>query len=108
MRESTSQRPLPNTVKQLQALLSAQYVLVDTLQEKCDQLTASRSTDKEEIARLTLLIYKFKRMLCGRKSEKLTHHIEQLELALEALQSTQPALSPTSQPTLGVVSSVPK
>jgi len=108
MRESTSQRPLPNTVKQLQAVLSAQYVLVDTLQEKCDQLTASRSTDKEEIARLTLLIDKFKRMLFGRKSEKLTHHIEQLELALEALQSTQPAPSPASQPTLGVVSSAPK
>src|SRR5664279_1848642 len=42
-----------------------------------------------EIENLKLLILKLRRMQFGRKSEKLDHQIEQLELQLEDLESTQ-------------------
>jgi hypothetical protein len=45
--------------------------------------------DQEEIKRLTLLIDKFKRLLFGRKSEKLSQQIDQLELELEELHIKQ-------------------
>jgi DNA repair exonuclease SbcCD ATPase subunit len=43
---------------------------------------------ENEIAHLKLLIAKLQRMQFGRKSEKLTQQIEQLELRLEELQAT--------------------
>ena len=42
-----------------------------------------------EIENLKLLILKLRRMQFGRKSEKLGHQIEQLELRLEDLESGQ-------------------
>ena len=54
---------------------------------------------ENEIAHLKLLIAKLQRMQFGRKSEKLTQQIEQLELRLEELQSkpTENASPPQEQ-----------
>ncbi len=60
---------------ELKALILAQH---ETL--------VSRET---EIENLKLLILKLRRMQFGRKSEKLDHHIEQLELRLEDLEAAQ-------------------
>ena len=59
----------------LKALILAQH---ETL--------VSRET---EIENLKLLILKLRRMQFGRKSEKLDHHIQQLELQLEELEAAQ-------------------
>src|SRR5579872_329436 len=63
--------------------------LKDLLRATHQQLLARQS----EIEHLRLLITQLKRMQFGRKSEKLQHQIEQLQLRLEGLQSqpTHPA-----------------
>jgi transposase len=90
---------LPNNVDELQALLLAQMASTHTLQTTCDAFRQERDTLRRErdliqqsaesrdaeIARLKLLIEKLQRMLFGRKSEKLAHQIDQLELELEEL-----------------------
>ncbi len=90
---------LPNNVDELKALLLAQMASTQALQTTCDTFRQERdtlrrerdliqqSTDSRdaEIIRLKLLIEKLQRMLFGRKSEKLTHQIDQLELELEEL-----------------------
>jgi transposase len=45
----------------------------------------------EEIEHLKLVIEKYRRMIFGRKSEKLTRELEQLELRLEELETAQAA-----------------
>ncbi|MBM3366561.1 MAG: IS66 family transposase [Betaproteobacteria bacterium] len=77
--------PLPNNVEELQALLLAQISIAETLQRECDGIKLINESHDAEIARLNLLIDKLKRMLFGRKSEKLAHQIDQLELELEEL-----------------------
>jgi transposase len=63
--------------------------------EKHEQLLSREN----EIAHLKLLIAKLQRMQFGRKSEKLTQQIEQLELRLEELQATPAENAPQeSQP----------
>lgn len=76
----------------LAAQLAEQAVLIARLQKEHealrterDALRAGKRTDREEIERLTLLIEKLRRMLFGRRSERLTQQIEQLELELEEL-----------------------
>ncbi|HEY6350506.1 MAG TPA: IS66 family transposase [Candidatus Angelobacter sp.] len=66
--------------------------LKDLLRATHQQLLARQS----EIEHLRLLITQLKRMQFGRKSEKLQHQIEQLQLRLEGLQSqpTRPPHSP--------------
>jgi hypothetical protein len=71
----------------LAAQLAEQAVLIARLQKEHealrterDALRAGKRTDREEIERLTLLIEKLRRMLFGRRSERLTQQIEQLEL----------------------------
>ena len=94
-----SHTPLPNNVDELQALLLAQMASTQALQTTCDAFRQERDTLRRErdliqqsaesrdaeIARLNLLIDKLQRMLFGRKSEKLAHQINQLELELEEL-----------------------
>ena len=88
MHESTSQH---DQIQKLNALLSAQQTQINLLNSTCLQLQTARSIDKDEIARLSLLIDKLRRMIFGQKSEKLAHHIDQLELALGELQQIRPA-----------------
>jgi len=45
----------------------------------------------EQIEHLKLVIEKYRRMIFGRKSEKLTGQLEQLELQLEELETAQGA-----------------
>jgi transposase len=47
--------------------------------------------NSQEIEHLKLVIEKYRRMIFGRKSEKLTRELEQLELRLEELEATQAA-----------------
>src|ERR1700687_4292884 len=74
-RMSTTTLPDLNLVpaEALKALIRAQH----------EQLLSRES----EIEHLKLLLAKLQRMQFGRKSEKLTQQIEQLELRLEELQS---------------------
>jgi transposase len=49
------------------------------------------TSNTHEIEHLKLVIEKFRRMIFGRKSEKLTRELEQLELRLEELETAQAA-----------------
>lgn len=71
---------LPNDIDALKALLWAREVEVAGLK-------AQLNTRAAEIEHLKLHIAKLRRMQFGRKSEKLDHQIEQLELQLEDLQA---------------------
>lgn len=62
------------------------------VQERDDQvagLEAQLNTRAAEIEHLKLWIAKLRRMQFGRKSEKLDHQIEQMELQLEDLQADE-------------------
>jgi transposase len=71
----------PETLK---ALLIAKH------NESIEQHKQLRSTS-QQIEHLKLVIEKYRRMIFGRKSEKLTRELEQLELRLEELETTQEA-----------------
>jgi len=76
--------PLPDLdaldMEALKALVIAQH----------SQLLEHRS-NAQEIERLKLIIEKYRRMIFGRKSEKLTAQLEQLEFRLEELEIAQAA-----------------
>jgi len=77
---------LPESIDELKTLLlaqSAQLAQIHAVISERDWPKQSHRHDQEEIKRLTLLIDKFKRLLFGRKSEKLAQQIDQLELELE-------------------------
>jgi len=94
---------LPDNIEELKALLSAQFAMVQALEDErnsikteCnsikterDLLKASKRDDSDEINRLKLLISKLQRMLFGQKSEKLERQIDQLELELQDLYINQ-------------------
>ena len=94
---------LPDNVEDLKALLSAQFAMVQALEDERtnvqiefnsikterDLLKASKRDDSDEINRLKLLISKLQRMLFGQKSEKLERQIDQLELELQDLYINQ-------------------
>src|SRR5205814_3655884 len=68
----------------LKALLIAKH------NESIEQHRQLRS-NSEEIEHLKLIIEKYRRMIFGRKSEKLARELEQLELRLEELETAQAA-----------------
>ena len=68
----------------LKALVIAQHS--ESL-EQHKELTSST----HEIEHLKLVIEKYRRMIFGRKSEKLTGELEQLEFRLEELETAQAA-----------------
>ena len=68
----------------LKALLIAKH---NESVEQHKQLTSN----SEEIEHLKLVIEKYRRMIFGRKSEKLTRELEQLELRLEELETNEAA-----------------
>ncbi len=74
----------------LKAIILAQH---EQLQIKEEQLLSR----EQEIAHLKLLLAKLRRMQFGRKSEKVAHQIEQLELKLEELEANRPAATPQSE-----------
>ena len=65
----------------LKALVIAQH----------SELLDQRKSNEQEIERLKLIIEKYRRMIFGRKSEKLTGQLEQLEFRLEELEIAQAA-----------------
>ncbi|PND31432.1 IS66 family transposase, partial [Achromobacter pulmonis] len=80
----------------LKALLSAQSAQIDAFGQERAQWVVERETlrqgthdDKQEIARLGLLLDKLRRMLFGQKSERLVAQIDQLQLELEELHINQ-------------------
>ncbi|EEF26454.1 conserved hypothetical protein [Ricinus communis] len=75
---------LPDDISALKAMVLARDEHVATLQERL----ASRES---EIEHLKLMLAKLRRMQFGRKSEKLAHQIEQLELRLEDLEADEGA-----------------
>jgi transposase len=77
--------PLPDlealNVEALKALLLAKH----------SELVEQQKSSAEEIEHLKLVIEKYRRMIFGRKSEKLTAQLEQLEFRLEELETAQAA-----------------
>lgn len=69
----------------LKALLIAKHL------ESLEQ----HKSDTEQIEHLKLVIEKYRRMIFGRKSEKLTGELEQLEFRLEELETAQAATEAT-------------
>jgi len=65
----------------LKALVIAQH----------SELLDQRKSNGQEIERLKLIIEKYRRMIFGRKSEKLAGQLEQLEFRLEELEIAQAA-----------------
>jgi transposase len=58
---------------------------------KHSELLEQRRSNAHEIEHLKLVIEKYRRMIFGRKSEKLTGELEQLEFRLEELETAQAA-----------------
>jgi transposase len=56
-------------------------------------------TRNSEIEHLKLIIAKLRRMMFGTKSEKIAREVEQLELKLEELETSEAALPPAAAPT---------
>jgi transposase len=65
----------------LKALVMAQH----------SELLEQRKSNAQEIERLKLIVEKYRRMIFGRKSEKLSAQLEQLEFRLEELETAQAA-----------------
>lgn len=78
---------LPDDIEALKALLLASERRVQERDDQVAALNAQLNTRAAEIEHLKLQIAKLRRMQFGRKSEKLDHQIEQLELQLEDLQA---------------------
>ena len=77
--------PLPDLdaldIEALKALVIAQH----------GELLEQRKSNTQEIEHLKLVIEKYRRMIFGKKSEKLTGQLEQLEFRLEELETAQAA-----------------
>jgi transposase len=82
---------LPDDIEALKALLRERDARLEHMQDVVDSQKAVIATGKVEIEHLKLLIAKLRRMQFGRKSEKLDHQIEQLELRLEELEADEGA-----------------
>jgi transposase len=87
----TSANTLPDDIEALKALLRERDAQLERMQNVVDSQKAAIATDKAEIEHLKLLVAKLRRMQFGRKSEKLDHQIEQLELRLEELEADEGA-----------------
>ena len=119
---------LPDSVDELKALLLAQLASTASLQTERDAFLYERETFRieldtvlaerdsfkqssdsrdQEITRLKLLIEKLQRMLFGKKSEKLMHQIDQLELELEELYIARGQSQPRVEPALESPVNVP-
>ena len=119
---------LPDSVDELKTLLLAQLASTATLQTERDAFLHERETFRieldtvlaerdsfkqssdsrdQEIIRLKLLIEKLQRMLFGKKSEKLMHQIDQLELELEELYIARGQSQPRVEPALESPVNVP-
>jgi len=92
----TSTSTLPNDIAALKALvaerdavIAARNAALAARDELVEDLRGQLSTNNAEIEQLKLLIAKLRRMQFGRKSERLDHQIEQLELRLEDLQADE-------------------
>jgi len=75
----------------LKAIIVAQVAQRETYTAQHQADTAALTSHASEIAHLKLLVAKLQRMLFGVKSEKVLHHIEQLELKLEELETESAA-----------------
>ena len=119
---------LPDSVDELKTLLLAQLASTASLQTERDAFLYERETFRieldtvlaerdsfkqssdsrdQEIIRLKLLIEKLQRMLFGKKSEKLMHQIDQLELELEELYIARGQSQPRVEPALESPVNVP-
>ncbi|MEK7438138.1 MAG: IS66 family transposase [Pseudomonadota bacterium] len=77
-------KALPDDIEALKAMVLEQRLQLDS--------------HLAEIEHLKLLVAKLKRAQFGRSSERIDQQIEQFELRLEELQSTQAALTATTKP----------
>ena len=85
----SSPSSLPDDIEALKALLMQRDGEVQQLRDTVTTLEQALNVRSLEIEQLKLQLAKLKRMQFGRKSEKLDHQIEQLELQLEDLQADE-------------------
>src|SRR5712664_3152259 len=74
---------------ELKALIAAQHQQLAEQEERIFTQSEQLASREAEIEHLKLLIAKLRRMQFGRSSEKLDRQIDQLELRLEELQTSQ-------------------
>ena len=71
----------------LKALVIQQHAIILENQALVFEKNATLESQHDEIERLKLFIAKLQRMQFGPSSERLAHHIDQLELGLEDLET---------------------
>ena len=91
---------------ELKALDIQQHALIIENHALVLEKNAALESQQDEIQRLKLFIAKLQRMQSGPSSERLAHHIDQLELGLEDLE-TNVAAKPTPLPRQSVATSQP-
>jgi transposase len=82
----------------LKAMILAQHEQLASQHEQLQIKDEQLLWREQEIAHLKLLLAKLRRMQFGRKSEKVAHQIEQLELKLEELEENRSAATPQTEP----------
>ena len=79
----------------LKALVLAQHEerqrYLEALAQQREEHQAERLSHTQQIERLKLVVEKLRRMLFGRKSEKLSLQLDQLELQLEEMEAIHAA-----------------
>jgi hypothetical protein len=93
--------PLPDLdaldIEALKALIRSQHEEKQRQLTELDQLRQEHQSElagrSEQIAHLKLVVEKLRRMLFGRKSEKLSIQFDQLELQLEEMEAIHAALT---------------
>ncbi|PHI30154.1 IS66 family transposase [Budvicia aquatica] len=78
---------LPNDINQLKALLFEQNKTLAQLEIQNKQLAVLNADYTTEIARLTALLDKLKRLTFGQSTEKVNRKIQKVEKRLQELQS---------------------
>ena len=86
--------PIPNEVELLRAEIAGQRLQLAAERQARIEAQAALTAHLLLIEKLKIQIARLKRMHFGRSSEKLTHEIAQLELALEELETAQAELPP--------------
>ena len=81
----------------LKALIIAQHIekqrQLEELAQQREEHQAELLSHAQQIERLKLVVEKLRRMLFGRKSEKLSLQLDQLELQLEEMEAIQAAIA---------------
>ncbi len=89
---------LPDDIETLKRLVIEQRALIEEREQRLERQRAEELYLRTWIEKLKLEIARLRRMQFGRSSEKLSERIEQLELIVEDLETSQAQASPPRAP----------